>query len=223
MKIKICGITTRDDAIMVAEAGADAIGLNFVGGPRRIDLAQAETILDGLPPFVTPVALVTLAGPGAGEMNEQVVELLATRWMPTIQVYGDVTAEAVERLAWEGYRTILPVPVNDVGFAVARPAALRTASGHGAAAVLLDTHAPDKLGGTGRTFAWSWVAQARSLGQLHGWPPIILAGGLTPENVTQAIAEAAPYAVDVSSGVESAPGRKDADKVRRFVAEARKC
>jgi len=207
---------------MVAEAGADAIGLNFVGGPRRIDLAQAEAILSVLPPFVVPVALVTLSGPAAGEINEQVAELLATRWISCVQVYGEVTGKAIARLVWEGYRPIVPVPVRDVCFAAARPVCVGPAGERGAAAVLLDTHEADKLGGTGRTFVWSWVAQARALGQLQGWPPIILAGGLTPDNVAQAIREAAPYGVDVSSGVESAPGRKDPEKVRRFVEEARK-
>jgi phosphoribosylanthranilate isomerase len=222
MKIKVCGITTREDAVMVAEAGADAIGLNFVGGPRRIDLKQAEVILDALPPLVVPVALVSLTGPGAGEMNEQVAELLATRWISTVQVYGEVTNKAVARLAWEGYRPIVPVPVRDIAFAATRPVGVSGGGEQGAAAVLLDTHDPGRLGGTGRSFAWSLVAQARALGHLQGWPPIILAGGLTPENVAQAIREAAPYGVDVSSGVESAPGHKDPEKVRRFVDEARK-
>lgn len=207
---------------MAAEAGADAIGLNFVGGPRRIDLARAEAILDVLPPFVSPVALVSLAGPAAGELNEQVTELLATRWIPTIQLYGEVTNKAVSRLAWAGYRPIVVLAVRDVGFAATPPIGVNRTGERGAAAMLLDTHDPGKQGGTGRCFAWSWVAQARVLGHLQGWPPILLAGGLTPENVAQAIREAAPYGVDVSSGVESSPGRKDPEKVRRFIEEARR-
>jgi phosphoribosylanthranilate isomerase len=215
MKIKICGITTADDALMAAEAGADAIGLNFVGGPRRIDVARAEEILRSLPPLVTPVALVSLAD---GCLNEQVAELLATQWVSTIQVYGDVTVEAVERLAWEGYRAIVPLPIRDESFAVAVAAEVSPK----AAAVLLDAHDPDRLGGTGKTIGWSWVRQAREQGHLTGWLPILLAGGLKPANVAEAIRECRPYGVDVSSGVESSPGRKDPDKVRCFIEEARR-
>lgn len=218
MKVKICGITTPDDARMVADAGADAIGLNTVGGPRRIDLACIEAILESLPPFVTPVLLAQLT---EGLLNEQVAELLAARWVQHVQVYGDVTADAVERLSWEGYRVIVPVAVSAADFATARPAVLAAAPGRGPAAVLLDTHDPTRLGGTGRRFDWRWVAEASRRGELAEWPPIMLAGGLTPDNVAQAVAEARPYAVDVSSGVESEPGRKDAAKVRRFIEAAR--
>lgn len=220
MKVKICGITTPDDARMAAEAGADAVGLNFVGGPRKIDLAQAERILDALPPLIIPVALVRLGDSNPGEMNEQVMELLATRWVSTVQVYGELTAPVIDRLAWEGFRVIVPLPVRDAGFF--RTVPWTTAGqGRGPAMALLDAHDPNKAGGTGRTFAWSWVREARSRGELAQWPPVLLAGGLTPENVRQAVAEADPYGVDVSSGVESSPGRKDAAKVARFIAEAR--
>lgn len=219
MKIKICGITTPGDAEMAARAGADAVGLNFVGGPRRISLDQAEAILKVLPPLVVPVALVQLED---GLLNEQVAELLATRWVSTIQVYGEASAEALDRLAWEGYRTLLPVTVQDAGFAANPPDALRKAAGTSVAAVVLDAHEPGKLGGTGKTFGWPWVQQARTRGELDRWPPILLAGGLTPDNVVQAVVEARPYGVDVSSGVESSPGRKDPDKVRRFIMEARR-
>jgi len=154
--------------------------------------------------------------------QKQVAELLATRWVSTIQVYGEASAEALDRLAWEGYRTLLPVTVQDAGFAANPPDALRNAAGTSVAAVVLDAHEPGKLGGTGKTFGWPWVNQARKRGELDRWPPILLAGGLTPDNVAQAIVEARPYGVDVSSGVESSPGRKDPDKVRRFVMEARR-
>ncbi|MBN1489198.1 MAG: phosphoribosylanthranilate isomerase [Phycisphaerae bacterium] len=219
MKIKICGITTPDDARLVADAGADAIGLNFVAGPRRIDLAQAEGILDALPPLVVPVALVQLTD---GLLNEQVAELLATRWIATIQIYGEVTPAAVTRLAWEGYRPIVPVHVRDETFAQTVPAVLATDRGRGAAAILLDTPHADKLGGTGQSFAWSWLRQARQRGELDAWPPVLLAGGLTPDNVAAAIETARPYGVDVASGVEDEPGRKSPEKVRRFIAEARR-
>ncbi len=241
VKVKICGITTVEDALMAAEAGADAIGLNLVGGPRRIDLPQAERILDVLPPLVTPVALVSVADSPTGEMNEQVMEMLATRWVSTLQVYGDLTGQILARFLWEGFRVILPVPVRDAGFAATglpawgtpepeagpagRTGANLTASevpvGRRPVAILLDTHDPQKAGGTGRSFAWSWVREARERGELKDWPPIMLAGGLTPDNVAEAIAEARPFAVDVSSGVESSPGRKDPEKVRRFVAKAK--
>jgi phosphoribosylanthranilate isomerase len=222
MKVKICGITTPEDAVAAADAGADAIGLNFVAGPRRIDPLAAEAILDALPPLVVPVALIEIAPTEAGLFNEQVAELLATRWISTVQLYGEVTAETVHQLAWQGYRPLVPVHVRDASFAAPRPDVLGPPAAREVAGVLLDAYDPDKQGGTGRAFHWEWVRQARARGELAGWPPVVLAGGLTPDNVAEAVRRTTPYAVDVASGVESAPGRKDKDQVRRFIAEARR-
>jgi phosphoribosylanthranilate isomerase len=218
MRIKICGITTVDDALAVAEAGADAIGLNFVAGPRRIDLAHAELILRELPPFVQPVALVKLA---EGTIDASIRSLLEARRVSTVQVYGDVTREAVEDLSWRGFDVIVPTPVRDARFAEHKPAALEGSEHGRAVLVLLDAYDPEKAGGTGQTFRWEWVRAAREEGKLDSWPPILLAGGLTPENVAEAIRMVRPYGVDVSSGVEAEPGRKDMEKVKRFIAAAR--
>lgn len=212
MRIKICGITTPEDARLAVEAGADAIGVNLVGGPRRVPVERADSILDALAPFVEPVVLAVLGDPLLDPALVEVLERRAVRW---VQVYGAVTPANVARLAEAGYRPVVPVRVEGPDFAV------RAAAWRGVPAVLLDTYEAGTVGGTGRTFPWEWVRAARQRGELTDWPPIILAGGLTPENVAEAIRHAEPYAVDVCSGVEARPGRKDFDKMRRFVQAAR--
>jgi phosphoribosylanthranilate isomerase len=217
--VKICGITTPDDARAAAEAGAHAIGLNFVGGPRQITPDQASEILELLPPMVTPVALVRLEG---GRLSDPLVELLAQHWVSHLQLYGELTAGSLAVLIRDGFRPMPVVPVRDNAFAqtavtwMSGPSAIRPV------AIVLDAYDPDAEGGTGRTFRWDWVNEARAAGQLDRWPSIFLAGGLKPGNVGEAIRAVRPYGVDVSSGVEleGKPGRKDSEKLRRFVAEA---
>ncbi|MGQ9651463.1 MAG: phosphoribosylanthranilate isomerase [Phycisphaerae bacterium] len=218
MRVKICGITSVEDACQAAQAGADAIGLNFYAGPRQIDLATGEAILASLPPFVTPVALVGLSG---GQIADDLLRFLIRGRVNLLQVHGDFTVGAMNGLWETGFAIIQPLAVRDSTFADATPF-----WGEGSSrptAVILDTYDPNRAGGTGQTFCWDWVDQARRAGHLNGWPPIILAGGLNPDNVADAIRIARPWAVDVSSGVELAgvPGRKDPGKVRAFVRAAR--
>lgn len=219
MRVKICGITNSADARVAAEAGADAIGLNFVGGPRQIAVGVAAAILESLPPLVTPVVLVRLQD---GRLSDELVGLLGRHRVSHLQIYGPVTAGALDALAGDGF---CPMPVIAVrGADFARGAVLwRDCRAGRPRAVVLDTHDPLKEGGTGKVFHWELIPAAVASGAIRGWPPIILAGGLRPGNVAEAVHVVRPFAVDVSSGVEveGSPGRKDATKVREFVLNAR--
>ena len=219
MRVKICGITNEADAAAAVDAGADAIGLNFVAGPRKIDPARGRAILRHLPPLVTPVALVALEG---GRIPAEIRNLLNEARVDHLQLYGTCTAEAPAQLVRDGFRPIPVLRVKEAGFAVPGPAWLR-AAGSDAAAVVLDAFDPVRQGGTGEPFCWDWVSAARKAGDLDNWPPILLAGGLRPENVAEAVRVVGPYGVDVSSGVEveGEPGRKDAARMREFVRRAR--
>jgi phosphoribosylanthranilate isomerase len=211
LRIKICGITTPEDARSAAEVGADAVGLNFVGGPRRIDLKRAREIV--------PVALCELTG---AWIAPDVLELLAAFRVSHVQLYGQPDAAAIVALAEQGFRPIPVLKVADGEFATRGDEWLQRSAPHRPAAILLDAYDPAREGGTGRAFRWEWVAEARDAGKLAGWPPIVLAGGLRPENVADAVRVVRPYGVDVSSGVEldGQPGRKDLEKMRAFVSHA---
>lgn len=216
MRVKICGIVRPEDGLLAAEAGADAIGLNFVGGPRRITPAQADAILKKLPPLVSPVALVSLLSGGPAEDLRSWLRHSPVRH---VQVYDLSDPQAASAWAGEGYVVLTVVRVRSASLCEASELdVIRTSAG-----VILDGYDAGRLGGTGRSFSWEWVAQARGEGRLADWPPILLAGGLRPENVAQAVQLARPYGVDVSSGVEveGQPGRKDPQKVAEFIRQAR--
>ena len=219
MRIKICGITNRADAQVAAQAGADAVGLNFVGGPRQIAEGPAAEILEALPPMVTPIALVRLEG---GRLADALVGLLGRYRVSHLQVYGAVTAESLDALVRDGFRPMPVIAVRSPDF-VGGSAFWQTCRTSGPRAVVLDAYDPAKEGGTGTAFQWEWIPAAMRSGVLDGWPPIVLAGGLRPDNVAEAVRVVQPYAVDVSSGVEvdGSPGLKDAAKIRRFIENAR--
>lgn len=220
MRVKICGITSPQDAMLAAESGADAVGLNFVGGPRQLDPDRATAILETLPPLVAPVALVRLEH---GRISDDLIELLGGFWVSHLQLYGEISPGSLASLASEGFRAIPVVPVRNEGFANTVNEWLSRMGGRKPAAVVLDAYDAERLGGTGKAFRWDWVTRAAGAGQMAGWPPVILAGGLTPANVAEAIAAMRPYGVDVSSGVEAEgkPGIKDAWKMCMFVQNAR--
>jgi phosphoribosylanthranilate isomerase len=209
LRIKICGITTPGDGVAAADAGVDAIGLNFYSGsPRFVGVETAARILDQLPPFVDPVAVLVEETPA-----QAVDRLNGLSGLRTLQWHG---AESEPAAAW-------PVPLI-VAFPVRDASSLATitlylgrcrATGRLPAAILVDAHVPGQHGGTGQTLPWKLLAD------FHPGVPLILAGGLTPNNVAEAVRLVRPYAVDVASGVESAPGRKDADAMHRFVENAR--
>jgi phosphoribosylanthranilate isomerase len=210
-RIKICGITQVDDALLAARLGADAIGLNFCRASKRfIDFERADTILDALPPLVEPVAVVVNASLEA--LDRLAGQLGKIR---TVQWHGDDPPLLVEK--W--YRFIPAFAVVDSGSLARVKAYLdrARAAGRAPTAIMLDGHAPGHYGGTGQPAPWQLLAD------FDPGVPVILAGGLTPENVAEAIAIVRPFAVDVASGVESEPGRKDPDKMRRFIEAVRAC
>jgi phosphoribosylanthranilate isomerase len=220
MRVKICGITCPEDARLATDAGADAIGLNLIGGPRQLGFAAAEAILQALPPLVTPVVLLRVED---GGLTTEAEQWLKSVRVTHLQLYGEVTPEALSTLAASGFISMPVMRVGSQEFLNSRPAWVGGEGAERARAVVLDAYDPAREGGTGQSFPWAWVAHARRAGWLADWPPIILAGGLRPENVAEAVRVVMPYGVDVSSGVEmdGKPGRKDPQKVSDFIAAAR--
>lgn len=202
VKIKICGITSIDDARMVVEAGADAVGLVFAESPRQVDIETASRIVKTLPPFVNPVGVFV------NEPAGRIVTKCRSVQISIVQLCGAESADDVELLCRDGIKVIRTLHITPDG-------TLEKKESFGAYAVLLDTRISGRNGGTGATFD---VALAK---HLQFDVPVILAGGLTPENVTERIREIHPYAVDVSSGVESSPGKKDMGLIQRFIKSAR--
>jgi phosphoribosylanthranilate isomerase len=201
VRVKICGITHPEDALEAVEAGADALGFMFYErSPRHVDLAEAGDIARRLPPFVAKVGV--FVNPTA----DYVRQAIAQSGLDTLQFHGEESSDFCSQF---GLKVIKAFRVSDASLL---PALLAYATD----AWLLDSYVPGQLGGTGECFNWDLALEAKSHGR-----PIILAGGLTPENVAEAVRRVRPFGVDVSSGVESAPGEKDADKMRAFIAAAR--
>ncbi|MDD2112146.1 phosphoribosylanthranilate isomerase [Pseudomonas asiatica] len=197
VRSKICGITRIEDALAAAEAGADAIGLVFYAkSPRAVDVRQARAIIAELPPFVTTVGLFVNAS--RCELNE-ILEVVP---LDLLQFHGDETPQDCEGYHRPWIKALRVRPGDDLEAACQLYA--------GARGILLDTYVPGVPGGTGEAFDWSLVPARLS-------KPIILAGGLSADNVGQAIAQVRPYAVDVSGGVEQAKGIKDAAKIEAFM------
>lgn len=200
-RVKICGVTNVADALAAAEAGADMIGLMFYEhSPRHVSIATAAEISRALPPFVLRVgvfvdpqeALVTRA---IGDCN-----------LTLLQFHGDEPSDFCTQF---GLMTVKALRVRDAQ-------SLDQLANFQTDAFLLDAHSKSGLGGTGEKFNWDLAVEAQKFGK-----PIFLAGGLTPENVADAVKQVRPFAVDVSSGVESAPGIKDHAKVRAFIEAVR--
>lgn len=201
-RVKICGITSRDDAVAAVEAGADALGFIFVEGTRRwIEPDAAAAIIREIGPFVTTVGVFV------DRTVEETEGIAARSGISLAQLHGSEGPEACDRLRIPFVKAIRIKGEHDLA-ALARY--------KGARAFLLDTFVADSLGGTGRTFPWEIAARAAKEAR------VILSGGLTPDNVAKAIAQVRPYGVDVSSGVESSPGRKDHRKVREFIEQAKR-
>jgi len=220
VRVKICGITNIEDALAATAAGADAIGLNLVGGPRMLELRAAEEILSALPPMVTPVALVRLED---GHLNDATSEVLARLRISHIQLYGTLRKDNLSTLVRDGFHPMPVIAVLNEDFSDLASGWLSNKPQHQPAAIVLDAFDPNREGGTGIAFRWDWIPAARRANKLDHWPPIILAGGLCTENVAEAVRIVSPYGVDVSSGVERAgvPGKKDADRMLAFVRAAK--
>lgn len=197
-RVKICGITRADDALLAAELGAAALGFNFCPrSPRCLAPQAAAEIIRQLPPFVVTVGVFADETEG-----EHVAAVAREAGVVAIQLHGP--RYPAPEAALDRFLLIRAVAVRE-GFNAEE---LR---GLAASAFLLDGFDPNLLGGTGKTFDWNLAIEAKRFG------PVILAGGLTPENVGEAVRRVRPYAVDVASGVESAPGVKDAAKLRAFL------
>ena len=201
VRVKICGITNSEDAKLCAELGAHAIGLNFhPESPRSISPYAARKIIGDLPPFVSTVGVFVNWAP------EPVIVLTQALRLSYAQLHGDESPQIVAETA----KKVSVIKALRVGPAKTIPLFLKY---HSAAALRLDGARSGEFGGTGQIFDWRIAAQA-ALAQR-----VILAGGLTSENVAEAIATVRPYAVDVASGVESCPGKKDHGKLRAFFKE----
>src|SRR6202163_2865430 len=199
-RVKICGITTWDDARLSVGLGASALGFNFYpSSPRAISPAGAWNIIPRLPPFVEAVGVFVNWPPLVVDALARAVHL------HTVQLHGGGLCAEVDCLA-RTHRVIKAVQVGR-GFRLEKLSRYRRADG-----ILLDGLARGLHGGTGRTIDWNLARAARRYGR------IILAGGLTPENIAEAIRVAEPYAVDIASGVEGRPGRKDPARLRALFA-----
>lgn len=200
MLVKICGITNIQDALDAAHLGADALGFNFFPkSPRYIDPAKAKDIICQLPPFVTAVGLFV------NEEPARVGEIADLCGIDVLQFHGDETPEycaAFNRRVIKAFR-------------IREREDLDYLRAFNVSACLLDAWSENTYGGTGKTFNWDLASEARGMGR------IILAGGLTPGNVAEAVGAVGPYAVDVASGVESEPGKKDRRRIAEFIRNAK--
>lgn len=199
-KVKICGITNLDDARAALEEGADAIGFVFYPQSHRyISFEKAAEIVRSLPPFVPTVGVFV------NETEKTVLEAVRKASLSLAQLHGDETPEFCKAL---GLRVIKAIRVS-------LPEDITRIKKYLVQGILLDSYHRDLYGGTGQSFNWDFLKD--SLFEI----PIILSGGLTPENVRAAIDRVSPYAVDVSSGVETSPGKKSREKMKQFIRNAK--
>lgn len=197
-RVKICGITRRQDAEFSVEMGADALGFVFYSpSPRAVTIAQAQEIITGLPPFVSIVALFVNAS------AEEVFACLNTLPISTLQFHGDESPEYCKQFNHPYMKALRMREGVDLQAEVSRYSS--------ASAILVDSYQPGVPGGTGQVFDWSLISDINM--------PLILAGGLDVSNVANAIEQVKPYAVDVSGGVEQAKGIKDTMKISKFMQE----
>ncbi|MEJ8566826.1 phosphoribosylanthranilate isomerase [Elongatibacter sediminis] len=200
VRVKICGLTRVPDVRAACRAGADALGFVFVPASKRwVSPERAAELVRAVPPFVERVGLFLDAEP------EFVREVLAVVPLGLLQFHGREEA---------GFCSQFGLPYTKAVSAAQEPVKEAEAAFGNAAGILVDSHAPGGLGGTGHTVAWDAIRPGRL--------PLILAGGLNSANVAEAVRVVRPWAVDVSSGVETAPGIKDPDAIRRFIEEAKR-
>jgi phosphoribosylanthranilate isomerase len=202
MLIKICGITNVEDAQRVVDLGANALGFVFVpSSPRNVGLEIAASIISHLPSTITKVGVFV------NEQPSVITSIIEQTGITCLQFHGDEAPEALHgyRLpVWKAFRVSSTFDVAVVG-------------SYSADAYLLDTFSSKSYGGTGKTFDWRIAAQAKQYGK------IILSGGLNPQNVADAVRTVQPFGIDVNSGVEASPGKKDAAKLKKLFDEVQKC
>lgn len=207
VKVKICGITNEEDALAAVEAGADSLGFVFAESPRKIGIYTAASIIKELPAHIGSVGVF------ADQEADEIFRIMEAAKLHLAQIHGGIEGPfdpLNEGVRWGVVRALRLASAEDV---------YKAAEDHLIAiceALLLDAHVEGKMGGTGQTFDWKLALQAERYNK-----PIILAGGLTPENVAEAVRMVRPYAVDVSTGVEESPGEKDHAKIKEFVKNAK--
>jgi len=201
VRIKICGITNEEDALAAAKFGADALGFIFAPSPRRIAPEKARQIIKALPPLVQTVGVFVDEDLGA---VSSVAEMCG---LDILQFHGSESADYCDSFDRRVIKAIRLRNPQDIKSLAKYDGVVQ--------ALLLDTYVPDKVGGTGMTFNWEWALEAGKYGR------IILAGGLSPENVATAISIVKPYGVDASSSLEQSPGVKDPEKMAQFIESVR--
>ncbi|MBI5849348.1 MAG: phosphoribosylanthranilate isomerase [Nitrospirae bacterium] len=200
VRVKICGITNHEDAAAAIDFGADALGfIFFKGSPRCVSLQQAEAIISKIPPFVTTVGVFV-------DETPEMIRFSIDAGIDVIQLHGNERPEACHH----SRRSVKAIRIKSIDSL--EP--LKTFKGI-VSALLLDAYSADELGGTGQKFNWDIAVEAKQFGR------IILAGGLTPENVADAVRHVRPYGVDVCSGVEREKGKKDHQKIKLFIERAK--
>ena len=201
VRIKFCGMTRAEDVQCAVDLGVDALGFVFVEkSHRRVTVETARNLMERVPPFVTCVGLFMNAEPG------DVETVMRQTGLGLLQFHG---SEDEDHCRQFGIPYLKAVPVRSTPSVTEFCADFSSAAGF-----VMDSHAVNQMGGSGRTFAWDRIPD--SLGK-----PVVLAGGLKPENVALAVRQVRPHAVDVSSGIETSPGMKDAGKMKKFIEEAR--
>jgi len=198
VRVKICGITCLEDALAAVRHGTDALGFVFAPSVRQVTPEAARSIIGRLPALVTIVGVFVDAPPG------WIMEVRRFCGLDAIQLHGDETEETVRLLRPRVIKVVHPEGNGSVQY-----------DGYAGATLLLDALTPEARGGTGRTFDWNLAVETARKRR------IILAGGLTPDNVLHAVRKVQPYGVDVSSGVEMEPGRKDHAKIESFIRRAK--
>lgn len=200
VKVKVCGTTRLEDALWAVECGADAIGFIFYKkSPRCVTAKTAKDICSQLPPFVNRVGVFV------NETADRINRIAERCGLNVVQLHGDESPGFCKKIK---VRVIKAVRVKNA-------ASLKALSDYKVDGFLLDTYQKDHWGGTGKVFDWQLARKAKKAG------PVILAGGLNPRNVNDAVRQVQPYGVDVSSGVEASPGKKDRKKVKAFLKAVR--
>jgi phosphoribosylanthranilate isomerase len=203
VKVKICGITNYEDAVLAVDLGATALGFIFANSPRQITPQKARDIIHTIPPLVKTVGVFVNEGPA------EIREIMHYCGLDLVQLHGDESPDLCHALMPSTIKALRIKDVSSIQSSLAYLGKVR--------ALLLDTYAKDKAGGTGATFDWRLAIKIKELGT-----PIILAGGLDPSNIHDAIQTVRPYAVDVNSGVEESPGKKSPMLLKDLMKKVRR-